>query len=209
MKLYTYIITRDFGFAPNPFYGICSLATCKPKIRQAAQIGDWIVGFGSNAHDSSYAGKIIYAFEIEKKITFNEYWQDPDYRKKRPLLSGSLKQCYGDNIYHEENGYYIQENSHHSLEDGKENIINKTRDLHSKYVLLGHNFYYWGTEAIDCETAYSLFIPKCRDYRCFNSKVYPQIETFIQWICTQGPPGIYGFPQMFKNSFIRYKGEKV
>lgn len=44
--LYAYSITRDFGFAPNPFHGICTLATCKPRIRKAANIGDWILGIG-------------------------------------------------------------------------------------------------------------------------------------------------------------------
>lgn len=46
MNLYSYVITRDYGFAPNPFWGICSLATCKPQIRQRALKGDWIAGFG-------------------------------------------------------------------------------------------------------------------------------------------------------------------
>ena len=45
MKLFSYILARDFGFAPNPFYSICSLATCKPIIRKKAQIGDWIIGY--------------------------------------------------------------------------------------------------------------------------------------------------------------------
>lgn len=49
MNLYSYVITRDYGFAPNPFWGICSLATCKPQIRQRALKGDWIAGFsGAN-----------------------------------------------------------------------------------------------------------------------------------------------------------------
>ncbi len=28
---------RDYGFAPNPFHGICTLATCKPVIRRVAR----------------------------------------------------------------------------------------------------------------------------------------------------------------------------
>ena len=39
MYLYSYVITRDYGFAPNPFWNICSLATCKPQIRERALIG--------------------------------------------------------------------------------------------------------------------------------------------------------------------------
>lgn len=32
--LFSYIVRWDHGFAPNPFHGICSLATCKPGIRK-------------------------------------------------------------------------------------------------------------------------------------------------------------------------------
>jgi hypothetical protein len=31
VRLYTYIIRFDTGFAPNPFYGFCALACCKPR----------------------------------------------------------------------------------------------------------------------------------------------------------------------------------
>ena len=44
--LYAYAITRDFGFAPNPFHGNCTLATCKPRIRKSANVGDWVLGIG-------------------------------------------------------------------------------------------------------------------------------------------------------------------
>src|SRR5262245_31415483 len=44
VRLYSYVVARDYGFAPNPFYGFCTLATCKPDIRRTADIGDWIVG---------------------------------------------------------------------------------------------------------------------------------------------------------------------
>lgn len=44
MKYFFYILKHDSGFAPNPFYGFCTLATCKPEIRKQAEVGDWIVG---------------------------------------------------------------------------------------------------------------------------------------------------------------------
>ena len=58
MAIYSYIITRDYGFAPNPFYGICTLATCKPRVRNNAQIGDWVLGFGSGRKGSKYDEQI-------------------------------------------------------------------------------------------------------------------------------------------------------
>lgn len=47
MKIFSYVVSRDFGFAPNPFFNFCTLATCKPKIRKDAKIGDWIIGTNS------------------------------------------------------------------------------------------------------------------------------------------------------------------
>ena len=44
MKLYSYIIKSDLGFSPNPFWGKCTLACCKPVIRKTAKPGDWVVG---------------------------------------------------------------------------------------------------------------------------------------------------------------------
>jgi len=42
-SLYSYVVRYDSGFAPNPFGGYCTLATCKPEIRKTAQLGDWLV----------------------------------------------------------------------------------------------------------------------------------------------------------------------
>lgn len=33
-KLYAYKMTHDTGFAPNPYFGVCTLACCKPRIRR-------------------------------------------------------------------------------------------------------------------------------------------------------------------------------
>jgi hypothetical protein len=41
MQVYSYVIDHDPGFAPNPFHGICTLAGCKPKIRQYTEVGDY------------------------------------------------------------------------------------------------------------------------------------------------------------------------
>ncbi|WP_410897079.1 hypothetical protein [Pseudomonas chlororaphis] len=30
-RVFSYKLTRNYGFAPNPSYGICTLARCKPQ----------------------------------------------------------------------------------------------------------------------------------------------------------------------------------
>ncbi len=47
MYIYSYVLRYDDGVAPNPFFGFCTLAVCKPVIRRKAQVGDWIIGTGS------------------------------------------------------------------------------------------------------------------------------------------------------------------
>lgn len=148
MNFYTYKITRDYGFAPNPFFGICTLATCKPDIRKKAQIGDWIFGTGSSELNNPYT--LIFAMKVSNIITFNEYWFDPIYNRKKPNMNYSLVQMYGDNIYHKsESGDWNQANSHHSNEDGSLNKKNlKTDTTKTENVLISNQFYYFGRECI-------------------------------------------------------------
>jgi hypothetical protein len=68
MRLFSYVVARDYGFAPNPFFGFCTLATCKPKIRAAAALGDWIVGTGSCAY--GLEGRLVYAMRVTEVLTF-------------------------------------------------------------------------------------------------------------------------------------------
>ena len=88
---------HDYGFAPNPFHGVLSLATCKgSQLRNNGnlEIGDWVIGLGSVAMGN--LGKIIYAMQLEEKITFDQYWEDPRFQNKKPVINGTLVQMYGD-----------------------------------------------------------------------------------------------------------------
>jgi len=51
MDLVSYKMTHDSGFAPNPFHGYRTLATCKPGIRRSGnrRVGDLVAGFTSGA----------------------------------------------------------------------------------------------------------------------------------------------------------------
>jgi Nucleotide modification associated domain 2 len=146
-RLYIYVVDRDFGFAPNPFHGFCTLATCKPKIRNAAEIGDWVVGMGGSRLKAS--GKCIFAMRISNKITFNEYWTNPKYLDKKPIRNGSRKMMVGDNVYYlnSSSKQWQQADSHHSNADGSINPDNLTRDTSTNKVLISNHFFYFGIEA--------------------------------------------------------------
>jgi hypothetical protein len=146
-KCYFYVVARDFGFAPNPFFGYCTLATCKPMIRAKAQIGDWIVGMGGK--DLGAVGKCVFAMRVTETTTFEKYWTSPEYREKKPIRNGSLKTLVGDNIYHFDarSSAWVQADSHHSNVDGSPNVHNLTRDTKSDRVLISRHFYYFGKSA--------------------------------------------------------------
>lgn len=146
-NVYMYVIDRDFGFAPNPFHGFCSLATCKPNIRNTSKIDDWVIGVGGSRLKAK--GKCIFAMKITNKITFNEYWTNPEFKDKKPVRNGSKKMLLGDNIYfyHELEDKWDQAHSHHSNSDGTMNVYNKNRDTTSTNVLISNHFYYFGSSA--------------------------------------------------------------
>lgn len=147
--LFVYVIARDFGFAPNPFHGICTLATCKPGIRKSAAPGDWILGIGGKQLGEAHR-KCILLMKVSDKISFQEYWNDARFSIKKPCRNGSHVKMLGDNIYHKSaDGEWIQEDSHHSNPDGTINETNLSRDTGScDQVLISNHFFYFGKSAI-------------------------------------------------------------
>jgi len=146
-SLYIYVVDRDFGFAPNPFHGYCTLATCKPKLRASVQIGDWIMGVGGC--NLKATGRCVYLMRVSEIINFNDYWSDARFQVKKPLRNGSKIMMVGDNIYHRKEGdkSWIQEDSHHSNPDGSPNADNIKTDTSSNNVLISDHFYYFGKAA--------------------------------------------------------------
>lgn len=78
-KLFSYVVHHDYGFAPNPFGGFCTLAKCKygrkkRNILELANEGDWIAGTGgADIVKSSGRGKLIFAMKVDEKIPLTQY----------------------------------------------------------------------------------------------------------------------------------------
>jgi hypothetical protein len=199
MALYSYIVARDYGFAPNPFYGVCTLATCKPKIRRCAQVGDWVVGTGSK--QLGLDGHLVYAMKVAEALTYDQYWSDPRFIQKRPNLRGSLKQAFGDNIYHRDpkTGEWIQADSHHSHADGSPNQANMCHDAQSENVLVGVEFAYWGEDAIRIPGRFrhegADICCKVQGHKCIFPEAF--VDEFIKWIQSLNAHGYLGRPAMF------------
>lgn len=180
-KVYMYVVDRDFGFAPNPFHGYCTLATCKPRIRKQAEVGDWVLGMGGKRLKAT--GRCVFAMRVTEKLTFNDYWLSPRFFDKRPVRNGSQRMMVGDNIYYFDAATqeWHQANSHHSNADGSINVDNLTRDTHSPNVLVSQYFFYFGSEApvVPPELLGGMGYKNPRDYRVFK---HGEANTLINWL---------------------------
>ena len=206
--LYCYTMTHDTGFAPNPYHGVLTLATCKPLIRKYAKVDNWISGWTGNAvHDKQGeidrkgAGRLVYLAQVSEVLSFQQYWEK--YPIKRPLElcnenSISKKGCgcsvkgniisdhndCGDNIYKPDekdpSGFIQLKNRHH----GKEQ---QEHDLSGENVLICKDFYYFGVEnAIRIEGVTR--IPR------WKKLVSKDAHNIIQQIITKYKSGLY--PQL-------------
>src|SRR5438552_3615065 len=72
--LFSYRIPVDDGAAPNPFWGVCSLAICKPRIRKNAKLHDWVVGTGSkNSPIGDISTSVVWAMRVTRRVTMRDY----------------------------------------------------------------------------------------------------------------------------------------
>jgi len=194
-QLFSYVVLRDFAFAPNPFHGGCTLATCKPQVRRAAEPGDYILGTATVQRFPP--GQLVYAMRVTESLSFDAYWLDPRFRVKRPVLNGSTKRQFGDNIYHHDGDSWIQEDSHHSYESGGRNEHNLSRDTSVDRVLIAHDFTYWGGEGPSVP-------PHLRDWDGYDitgggrghRRHFPQslVDATTEWLRTLLGNGCVGRP---------------
>lgn len=205
MKLYSYVITRDYGFAPNPYLGMCTLATCKPQVRQYASSGDWVAGFGGK--DTPVYEKLVCLMKVSEKLTFDQYWNDDRFENKKPNFLRSLKYYYGDNIYHHDKltGEWLQENSHHSFGNDI-NYKNLKRDTSRDFVLVSYVFWYFGRDAIQLPKEFENLIKYNIGIKAERNPEV--IENLVDWISLKFENGINGTPFSWKQGigFERYKG---
>lgn len=196
MSIYAYKITRDYGFAPNPFGRYCSLACCKPHIRKKAVVGDWIIGTGAIENNLLY--HLIFLMKVTERLTFQEYWEDKRFSYKKPVLNGSKKQIHGDNIYYNNGNNWIQLDSHHSLYEGQINEGNLKQDLSGEYVLISDYFVYLGNNYLKVPEKFLEICPNktTRDY--FTVQNEDLANEFIELILNNYDLGLNGKPINWK-----------
>ncbi len=208
-RVYMYVVDRDFGFAPNPFHGLCTLATCKPRTRKGAKVGDWVIGMGGGRLRAT--GKCLFAMRVSHLETFEGYWGNPIYKDKKPLRNGSRKMIVGDNIYWKENGEWQQLNSHHSYPDGSPNPHNIKNDTKTDSVLISDYFFYFGANAVEIpqKILADLGYRNRQDHRKF---FLHQARALVEYLERRFESNrLYGDPYDFESAKSRYsvKDDKV
>lgn len=148
-KLYSYLMTHDSGFAPNPFFGFLTLATCMADIRRTKNVGDWIAGFAGKAlvRKSRERGisinhqGLIYLMRIGEIIPLDAYFDDPRFQEKKSIALGTNDTVRerGDNIYCSDGdgGFRQIENDNHDQGE-------MAKDIGGKNVLVADAYYYFG-----------------------------------------------------------------
>lgn len=138
-KLFSFVITDDTGFAPNPYHNFLTLACCKPTVRRVANVGDYVCANLSNTADAE--SRLLFIMRVTEKLTFDDYFKDDRFQIKKPVKNGTDEKKMGDNIYfRNECGEYQQAKNavHHCGGDKMET------DLGGEYVLISDDFAYWG-----------------------------------------------------------------
>lgn len=191
MKLCSYVMTNDAGFAPNPFWGYCTLAACTPNhMRCVLGKDDWIVGNGS----AGEGNLLIYAMRVSERLDLNAYYHDPRFAQKKPSNAGWRERC-GDNIYfHGAEGNLVQDAAavHHN------DCHVQEQDIYGDRVFISDHFFYFGEDAPPFPPQFASLICTGRGVRYHEG---PVVDAFIDWLerthppQSVNPPGLFGLPR--------------
>src|SRR5205814_1314034 len=143
---------------------------------------------------------LVYVMKVSEAMTFEEYWSEPRFQRKKPNLRGSKKQAFGDNIYSIDSkaNLWCQLNSHHSMPDGTPNQLNVNTDTATNRVLISDDFVYWGGSGPLIPNkflnfgAQHLTLRIIRNHRTISSPEF--LEEFSTWIRALNQSGFVGEP---------------
>jgi hypothetical protein len=197
-RLFSYILRIDDGAAPNPFWRLCTLTICKPKLRKIAEHGDWIIGTGSKSvqqKDSKfkdYSNHLIYAMKITCKKLLKDY---DIYCKTK--LKNKIPKYYNRTDYRLRMGDCIYDYSKGNspiLRPSVHKEKNIETDLSGIYTLLSGHFYYFGDRPVLIPTELKDIIKRNQGHKKIENQEL--IDKFIKWISQYKRNKLYGKPQL-------------
>ena len=210
MRLFSYKLNADTGFAPNPFWGVLTLATCKPGIRRAKRQGDWIGGFTSWTLNRDKVGeeRLIFLMQITDIIDQYEYFNHPD-----PIFRAKIPDCArpefvyhaGDNIYRpltnrpqDPSDFEQLRNANHwDFDNDFEDECQKIKDLSGRRVLVSSKFYYFGGKPREVPPGVRPTIPPGQAQHGFKTHVM-RARTFVEWVQGNFDRGVVAAPHKWR-----------
>ncbi len=184
VRLCSYVVKKDTGLAPNPFGNYCTLAVCTPNhMGICAREGDWFIGTQSVATGS----KLIYAMRVSEVLDFDEYYKDPRFQTKKPVVNGTWYQHCGDNMYYRDDSG--QWSKLHSVHHRHKKQIDQ--DLKYPRVFVAEHFYYFGDKAIEIPPKYHKLIWKRQGCKWHDTDV---VLDFLGWLQDNYTAGVHGEP---------------
>ena len=171
--MYSYIVVHDYGFAPNPFHGWCTLAACTPNhMGIKAKPGDWIIGF----EEARRRHNLLYAMQVDHVLHFDDYHSDKRFRSKMPRYSGDWRELCGDNLYFTApSGEWDRVDSPLHLEPEL-----FAKDTKHPYAFVGKHFYYFGEEAVKTPRRFQSLVHA--RHGCKASHDPATVEMFVSWL---------------------------
>ncbi|MDO9447827.1 MAG: hypothetical protein Q7J20_08040 [Candidatus Nitrotoga sp.] len=178
-NIYVYKLVADNGGAPCIHKGVLSLSICKPRIRQAADVDDWIIGFGGKSV-ADLKERLIYIAQVTKVVDHGDYYDSETYRGRPDCIYRKVGNAYE----------YVPNSLFHDSEDlphdlGAAPSFDRARNL------LSDRFVYFGREGDRSiiESVFDLYDGLPRDFvKNHPDQTRERFEQFIQSIVSK-----YGF----------------
>ena len=156
-KIYVYKLIADNGGAPCVQDGVLSLSICKPHIRQSAQVGDWIIGFGGKSIPDLRA-RLIYIAQVTTVLDDGGYYSDQVYYSRRDCI---YRKC--------SDGYYGVKNDFHDPVADLAHDVGEAPNYDRARNLLSTQFvYFGGNRDVSIEDVRDLYDNLPRDYVKFH-----------------------------------------
>lgn len=76
-RIFRYILRHDGGMAPCVKRGWLTLATCKPRIRASAKVGEWVIGCRPRPEPR---GLVVWAGRVARSVEVGDYQREYSWR---------------------------------------------------------------------------------------------------------------------------------
>lgn len=177
-RIFRYVVRYDSGVAPRPFDRYCTLAICKPKIRAAASVGDWIIGFRTKS-----PGDVIYVMQVEEILSFAAYWADKRFRNRRPGATSAP-----DNIYRPARNGTLEQVQNHVHGPAE-----TATDVGGRNVLVSQKFWYFGEASPMISTDLAHLIHAYIGHAVDKGRRPDDVEHLVNWL-EAWDKGLHGTP---------------